>query len=189
MPLATRDEVKNAEGISLGVTTWDDEIDALILSVTQRIRRYAGFPIDSEAFVEKHDGPPWPEIILNASPVLLITSVVESGATLAGTDYEAVGRRLIRLSAGYPIAWVRGSRNVTVSYSAGFSSVPADIQRAAVLQIRHELHLGKNPNEHLLAMPSKALAQGGSAAFVGVEGELLAGVRHTIDVRRSSVRL
>lgn len=189
MPLTTRSEVKDAEGIDAGVTTWDAEIDLLILSVTQRIRRYARFPIESEAFSEKHSGMGWSEILLNASPVLSITSVVESGATLAASDYEAVGRKLIRLSAGYPTPWVRGERNITVSYTAGFSSVPSDIQRAAVLQIRHELHLGKNPNEHLLARSSVSLASGGSAAFAAVEGELLAGVRHVIDVRRASVVL
>lgn len=189
MPLATRDDVKNAEGIDLAVTTYDAEIDALILSVTQRMRRYARFSLDSESVTEKFDGPPWPEIVLGSAPIISITSVTESGAVLAGTGYETAGRRLIRLSGGYPIAWVRGSRNVTVVYSAGFSSIPADIQRAAVLQIRHELHLGKNPNDHLLARTGISLPQGGSASFAAVEGELLKGVREVLDARRATVML
>lgn len=58
-------------------------------------------------------------------------AVIEAGRTLAGTEFlvnDADGI-LVRVSSGNPIDWSCGQ--ITVSYSAGWSTVPDDVKEAA----------------------------------------------------------
>lgn len=72
-------------------------------------------------------------------PVVSITSVVEDGTTLAGTDYRVLPMQatLERLDGDYPGCWSCGK--IVVTYVAGYllpdetgSTIPADLQDAAL---------------------------------------------------------
>lgn len=60
-----------------------------------------------------------------------VVSVVHNGATLTAEDYELnAGAGLLgRLINDWPSSWTEGK--VTVTYKAGFSTVPADLKMAA----------------------------------------------------------
>jgi len=73
-----------------------------------------------------------PSLILSRFPVVTVTSVVADGVTLTTDDYE-VDRdagTLWRLSDDARTAWT--ARKVVVTYTAGLSPIPADIERATV---------------------------------------------------------
>jgi uncharacterized phiE125 gp8 family phage protein len=79
-------------------------------------------------------------IILLTTPVLSVTSVVESGVTLtAGTDY-VLGRAgiLYRGSATSTRTWLSGIGTVTITYVAGASIIPEAVSEA-VLHIARQL--------------------------------------------------
>lgn len=190
MALTTLANIKLLEGIS--DTSQDARLTLLLATVSANIRRRYGLPIESEVLTQRLDGPPYPDLVLDAAPVLATPTpvVTENGAALVlNTDYEIRGRRLIRLSAGSPIAWLRGTLNVSASYSAGYATVPSDFEDAAIMQIRHVFHLGAGTGEQRLGLSSKALSTGGDLGYVAVQGELLAGVLEIIEAHRAQVAL
>lgn len=64
-------------------------------------------------------------------PVVAIDSVVEDGETLAaGTDYRLDGELLIRRSGGGNSVW-KTCADIVATYSAGWSTVPDDLEFAA----------------------------------------------------------
>ncbi len=186
MPLTTLAAVKLQDGIT--TTDWDAVISPIITSVDSRMRSALRLPIESEAKAEKHDGPPFPELLLRAGPIIGNPVVTESGASLTvAVDFEVDGIRLIRLSGGSPRSWVAGSRNVSVAYNAGYAAVPADIAQAALVQVRHEFHLAKNQHEMRLALGSSVLSAGGDTTYLFTGGELLPQVVQVLRARRAMV--
>lgn len=96
-------------------------------------------------------------ITLDEQPVAAVTSVVESGVTLAGTDY------VVDLDAGIvyrgtPTAtrrWTAGLGAVVITYDAGrvanTAAVPASIKLAARIILRNEWENDRNGNRPDLA--------------------------------------
>jgi uncharacterized phiE125 gp8 family phage protein len=81
-------------------------------------------------------------LLLRRHPVTAITSVIEDGVTLAGTDYDldADAGFIWRLDGETRIGWAQAT--VQVTYSAGYvgpgqssPTLPYDIQRATVLLV------------------------------------------------------
>ena len=65
-----------------------------------------------------------------------ITSVVESGTTLAASDYELDGSLLYRLSNDTRTAW--SAAKVVITYSAGYTlltDTPQDLERACLVTL------------------------------------------------------
>lgn len=71
------------------------------------------------------------KMILSRRPIVSVTSIVEDGETLAGSDYEidASSGILTRLEDDEPACW--SWSKVVVVYVAGWATVPDDIKLAA----------------------------------------------------------
>lgn len=72
------------------------------------------------------------EIFMSRDKVSAVTSISESGATLTPADWalNAGAGMLHRVNAGRPWSWLNGA--VTITYTAGYAAVPADLAEIAV---------------------------------------------------------
>jgi hypothetical protein len=111
-------------------------------------------PVESHAYTEWYDGGAQ-TIVLAKSPVLTITSVIEShGSTVkytltnqpldTATSMDAWGytidvdtATLTRRASGVAVPFAEGKRNIKVVYTAGYAEVPADVKHAILLLILH----------------------------------------------------
>lgn len=84
------------------------------------------------------------KLFLSRYPIMSITSVIESGSTLAITDYEidSESGSITRLAGDYPTSWSSGK--TIIDYSAGYTllqELPHDVERACIQlvgQYRHD---------------------------------------------------
>ena len=154
MAIISRSEYKTYAGIT--DTSLDTVIDNAILSAQADLESYCGCAFDSATYTaEKYDGTGTPYLTLKNVPVTALTTVgiVYDGTTtdLDSGDYrfDAVTGRVARIDASYGRVAVddfgeivsrqwswwpkfpRGFRNVSVTYTAGYSAqtMPADLKQ------------------------------------------------------------
>jgi hypothetical protein len=90
---------------------------------------------------EVHDGGVY-EIILKKRFVLSVTSATENGTAVTDTLSVSSNGLLQRFATGSytPKVWLSGSRNIRVTYSAGYSATcPADLKSAVMWATRDRL--------------------------------------------------
>lgn len=124
--------------IALGITTGDDDarISTWITQASKRIETYCNrvFVVEtvSEAFRLDRS---LDKLVLGRSPVVAITSVTEDGEAVLAADYEldAGPGFLMRLDDDEPTTWP--AVKITVVYSAGFATIPADLAGACIAMV------------------------------------------------------
>jgi hypothetical protein len=95
--------------------------------------------IAKRTFVETYDGG-YDSIRLRSTPVVSITTVTESGTTIAGTGYlldKSTGM-LYRGTSTSLQSWAWGRQNIVVTYIAGYTNPPRTV-RLFALNIVQEL--------------------------------------------------
>jgi len=119
--------------LQIGDASQDAYLATLIREASGLVSVYCGRVLLAETVRETfrldHSRP---SLNLSRFPVVSVTTVTANGVTLAADDYE-VDRdagTLWRLSDDARTAWT--ARKVVVTYTAGLSPVPADIERATV---------------------------------------------------------
>ncbi len=133
--LTTRVKVKALLGIPSAVTDHDTLIDTLIDVVDEEIKGFCGIEaLDSTSITEKFDiRKPTREIRLSTFPVISITSVAFADTTLDTAEYflnkETGYVRLTGLNSFFS----ESNQQLVVTYSAGFSSIPADLSHAGTI--------------------------------------------------------
>lgn len=151
------------------------EVDYAIGRACNRLDATTGAQtFESASRDEKYDGCGEPILSLRNFPVSSITSVAlvdtaGTNTTLASTDYTAdlrTGRLQWNGTTAYwpgwtdytgapaygyePPGWPRGFQNVRVQYTAGYSTVPKDLQSVAT-QMVVDMYLNRKTNERLSA--------------------------------------
>ena len=147
--LITVDKYKDLEGISS--TKEDTKLDIFVPAVSQLVKTYCGNSIIDFYSTNKVEtlSVDWGTHIvqLTESPVNTIVSVQERQnpaadyETLASTDYylDTTTDSVMRVSgAGYK-HWHQGPGAVIVTYTAGYETVPADLQLAVADLITYYL--------------------------------------------------
>lgn len=151
MALTTRANVQsyiNDPGSSLNAI-----IDTILAAVEARALAYLGRTrIESGTVTnEHHDGDGRTDgLLLNEWPATAVASVNWWDGTTAElvpvTDYvldssaqDSAGILLYTPDGGAPSPWPSGRRNIRVTYTAGYSSVPPDLQYAMTIQIAWDL--------------------------------------------------
>jgi len=147
--LITVDKYKDLEGISS--TKEDTKLDIFVPAVSQLVKTYCGNSIIDFYSTNKVEtlSVDWGTHIvqLTESPVNTIVSVQERNnpssdyETLASTDYylDTATDSVMRVSgAGYK-HWHQGPGAVIVTYTAGYETVPADLQLAVADLITYYL--------------------------------------------------
>lgn len=151
MSVLTLDQVKGHLGIDLTDTTHDTQLTDIISAAQGVVEGLVG-PLSAVSYTETYNGGGY-DIILRHVPVVSVESIVESWGyqqyTLTlqpvgqsvdqwGYDIEnpASGRIVRRGVGGWPFPFFQGVGNIAVSYTAGRTDLPGDIELALIRQIR-----------------------------------------------------
>lgn len=124
------------------------ELQRMIDSACTRAQNMAGRPLGATQFQERHDGWSGEYIQLRYSPFLKLVSCTEwqsSGGPInlpestpsnpvEGIQIDYATSRIMRAFQGYswPRPFFPGSRNIEITYVAGFNPVPPDVWQATV---------------------------------------------------------
>ena len=152
--LATLSQVRMACNIPAADTTQDAELQLFLSAATAVVENITG-PIVSRSVTETHDGGAGTRttLVLRQRPLLSIQSVTEYVGLTANSLVQAAtpaastafsytvdmetATLTRRLSSGQSFAWAWGDQNVTITYTAGFATVPLNIVLATLEQVRH----------------------------------------------------
>jgi uncharacterized phiE125 gp8 family phage protein len=115
----------------------DAELRSFVLAATAAIEARVG-PMARRSVTEVHNGGV-SGILLRQPPALAVTSATENGVAVAGSGYSLSpgGGVLTRVSGFSRSTWVSGFANVSVTYTAGRTSIPADLRQAVLELVRH----------------------------------------------------
>lgn len=157
--LITLDDYKTYEGISS--TKEDEKLEVLIPSISRLVKTYCANSINDFVSVAKEEfftvDYRTNMIQLTESPVIAISSVEikesigDSYTALASSNYDIDQRTdtLIRLEGTGYKNWPTGPNSVKVTYTAGYSTVPLDLQLAVVDLITYYLKDEHKPRSTL----------------------------------------
>ncbi len=117
------------------------------------VQMFIGRPASAQEFFERHDGWGGEYIQLHESPVVEVLTCTEYQSTggsislsestpenpIDGYQLNYATGRMMRTFAGYswPRTWFPGSRNIEITYLAGFNPTPPDIRLATLEMIAH----------------------------------------------------
>lgn len=132
--LTTRAALKAYLG-TIQTTDADPVLDRLVTAASTAIQRYCNRDIKSAPYMETRSGNGGQMLVLRRYPVTAIASLVvddlpipkQTKAREPGWVLEPA--RTLHL---YGYTFTRGPANVVVSYTAGYATVPADIEQAAL---------------------------------------------------------
>ena len=122
--LTTIARVKALPGI--GAYT-DDQIAIAINTATLAIEHYCNRTFASTVYTaEKYDGNGMDTLYLKQYPITAVSAITVNDSALTTDDYEVDTQSLYKSSG-----WVQGRRNIAVTYTAGYSTMPEDLVMAA----------------------------------------------------------
>ena len=133
--LTTLDNVKAWLPDMAQVTSSDALLSRLITAVSQAVCVYTGRPSFAvEDYSELYDGRARPWLMLRQWPAVAVTSVyVSCSFTPAAVALEPPvaggGAQRLTLAEGF---FPRGVSNVTVTYQAGYTATPPDVEQAVI---------------------------------------------------------
>jgi uncharacterized phiE125 gp8 family phage protein len=139
--LTTLASFKTYAGVA--VTTDDVVISSLITAYSAYVQQWMNRNILTQTYSETYNGrdhiaqmlPQWPVTAVSAVTIDGVSIPARTSATGAGyfTDGEAV------ILASYSFA--KGRANVTISYTAGYATVPAELAQAVneLVNLRYKL--------------------------------------------------
>lgn len=133
----------------LDLTAKAQQVDYLLGVADQVIKDYTHREFELQTWVETIDGPGHPFVFLRHTPVTVVTSVVEDGVTLTGTQYKTYAKqgKLVRVSGDSPIAWTWKLQGVVVTYTAGYAEIPASVSFAAASMVAQAIIAGATGEE------------------------------------------
>lgn len=122
----------NAAGIITTVAQ-REQLRWLCMVASDAVERDLGRVIARRTVVETYDGGSC-GISLRSTPVISITTVVESGTTLTGTDYllNVTQGVLLRGSTNSSLSWASGWQNIVVTHVAGYANPPRVARKVAL---------------------------------------------------------
>jgi len=128
--LVTLANVKSYLWPGESITTWDAILPAIISAVSDRVKREVGCDIEHTHYTSsKVSGRGTTDLLLPNWPITAVTDTVadQEGVTyLVGYDKAYVIETFcLRRVGGY--VWEQGSGNFTVTYEAGYATIPTDI--------------------------------------------------------------
>lgn len=148
-PVVTLTQVKTFLNIS--GTTDDDQLEFFIQAATDMWARRGG-PVGEQADIDEwYDGGS-AQITVRTTPVISVSYVREtygsiyytlldqaagsSGYAWQYTVDKATGT-FVRRAAGIAVNFMNGVRNINIKYTAGYTTVPDDVQLAVLLLVKH----------------------------------------------------
>jgi hypothetical protein len=123
-----------------GVITSDadrEQLQWLCLVASDAVERDLDRILVRRTVIETYDGGQF-AIRLRSTPVISVTTVVEAGTTLAGTDYYVnTSNGILYRGAGVTAQWFAvGGQNVVVTYVAGYTDPPRAARAVALALVQ-----------------------------------------------------
>jgi hypothetical protein len=131
----------------------DAALQRIIDMACEWVQNEINRPVAATQWTERHDGWSGEYILLNQYPILEVISCLEfqsSGGSLSlsestpenpidGFQVNYLTGQLMRTFQGYswPRPWFPGSRNIEVTYVAGYNPIPPVLWMATVELIKH----------------------------------------------------
>jgi uncharacterized phiE125 gp8 family phage protein len=137
--LVTLNQAKDYLSITLADTSKDSWVEMLINSASDLIERHCSRKFKSASYTHYYDGHGNNELVLAQYPVTNISSVkvdtervFGAETTLGATSFQVMEDGVLRLhSQRFP----EGSQVVKVEYTAGYATVPGDLQIACLFSV------------------------------------------------------
>ena len=113
---------------------YDDILQTIAEGAEQEVQTYLGFDLESEEKTEYYNGTDSEILVLDAFPVTAVTTISywdgSDWVDLTSSDYNAL--RIKNLSSVYTdgYTFTKGTMNYKVVYTAGYTTVPSDIDLA-----------------------------------------------------------
>jgi hypothetical protein len=121
-------------------------LSLLISAASAAIEKRLNRTLASGTVTETYSGAGLGRIWLRRLPVSAVTAVSINGSALDNTNSDAWGfnsstgelwRGLGHDNVRYAAVFPRGSQNVTVTYTGGYATIPADLKVACIALIQH----------------------------------------------------
>jgi len=127
--------VENVKGY-LGITSATDDplLDRLVSSASGYIQSWLNRSFASTSYTETFDGTGFDTRMVSNYPITAVSSVVVNGVSIPlapnslASGYAFAERKIVL--RGY--AFVSGTLNCTVTYTAGYATVPPEIGQACI---------------------------------------------------------
>lgn len=150
-PLCSLGQVREFLGVASSETLNDAKLAFLIKVASGQISGECGRNFGVQTYTsELYDGDDSNLLALRHSPVVKITAVAIDGESIPVGEVK-VYENFLKLDEGVEYnprlrstsrLFPRGSQNVSVSYEAGYATVPAEISHACILQVMYLMNLG-----------------------------------------------
>ena len=125
------------EYLGLTVTTSDNLLQRMITSCSTWIKSWSNRDYVTGTYTDRFDGNDYREITVSQYPIVSISSITIDGVTVDPTKYKAdsEGFPFIELTDG--TVFTRGTKNVVISYTAGYGTltlgtIPQDVVQACI---------------------------------------------------------
>lgn len=171
MPLTTVANCKAFRGIESDNQEHDSELARLIESVQAFLEEECGRVFEAGDVTEYYDGDEWCQRILVARPpinsiVNLWDDPARTYATpLQATTYDIQDAKagIVRLLDGRRFS--TGQRNIKITYNGGYTSIPLDLEQAAIEMVWAAREKGVH---NLIGVRSRSIADG-NVQFVNLD--------------------
>lgn len=127
-PLLTLDEANAWLGLEADGGDTDAIVTAAIAAASDAIANYIGYDPNSRAYTQTLDGKDTKALYLRSYPITAVSSLVISGATINPSLYAVTEERIVFKDGSL---FPRGIQNITVAYTAGYTSMPELLKQAA----------------------------------------------------------
>jgi len=137
MSLVSLDSVLTYMDLSSGVA--DTLISLLISDYSEKITSFCGRNFEQSTYYETFDIDSGTEksIKLNYTPVISVVALTDNGSLVDTDDYRWYRNGRVTLVNSY---FTKGLQKVEISYVAGFTPVPADIQLATCRLVEEDYY-------------------------------------------------
>ena len=169
-------------GIDALDTQFDTLLERLITAVSAKFATEVGRPLATATTTEIFNGHGGQRLTPKRWPITAVTSLVVDGEAIAarasvGDSGYVIDDTTSLVLTGYYFS--QGIQNVELTYTAGFTTIPSDVEQAVVkmvcLQFRDKDRIGQG---------SRSM-QGESVSYS--DGPVLAGWRDVVDLYRAQL--
>lgn len=171
MAITTVANCKAFREIEAGNTEHDDELSRLIPGVQAFLERECGRIFDQASVTEYFNGDDWRDtLIVSRPPIASITNLWDDTSRVFDTPIAATSYAIRDADAGIielldGLVFNAGRRNIKLTYSGGFLTMPADIEQAAIEMV----WAGREKGLHnLIGVRSRSIGDG-NVQFVNLD--------------------
>jgi hypothetical protein len=181
MALCTVSGVKAYYGLTDSTTDIDNLLQSLVDSVSAQFETYCGRTFALSDYVEYYDGSGKNRLSLDQYPITTISGIWDdvnwlwtASTLISGTYYRTVNNSSLVFSDSATLT--KGEQNIKVAYSAGYATIPYDLEQACIEEVLVKYKVRKNVEIRSKTLPDGTVVYGGTDAkepFRGSTTEVL----------------